>query len=96
MTHADDARKLMLMSKRIQVLVEDADLKRMRQVARMNGLTLAAWARQVLLDACRRHSAADPETKRAALKRAMAHSFPTADIEQMNDEIERGYRTGLP
>ena len=34
----------------------------------------------------------DAESKVKAVREAVAHSFPTADIEQMLDEIERGYR----
>jgi hypothetical protein len=40
----------------------------------------------------RKTSAEDVERKLAAVKAAARHSFPAPDIEQMNAEIERGYR----
>ena len=33
----------------------------------------------------------DPKRKLRAIRKAATYSFPTADIEQMLDEIERGY-----
>ena len=35
------------------------------------------------------------ETKLKAVRKAAEYSFPTADIAQMLEEIERGYRTDL-
>jgi len=37
--------------------------------------------------------ATDAETKLKAVRAAVAFAFPTADIETMLEEIERGYRT---
>ena len=34
---------------------------------------------------------ATPERKLKAIRKAATYSYPTADIEQMLDEIERGY-----
>jgi hypothetical protein len=34
----------------------------------------------------------DPEIKLKAVRRGAEYSFPTADIKQMLDEIERGYQ----
>jgi hypothetical protein len=34
----------------------------------------------------------DPETKLKAVRRGAQYSFPTADLEQMLHEIERGYQ----
>jgi hypothetical protein len=33
----------------------------------------------------------EPEVKLKAIRRAAQYSFPTADLEQMLSEIERGY-----
>jgi len=35
--------------------------------------------------------ATDPEVKLRAVRKAAKYSFPTADIQQMLQEIERGY-----
>ena len=79
------------MTKRLQVLVQDPEWREIQRAARANRMTVAEWVRQSLRAARRQESHADVDKKLAALRRAVQHSFPTADIEQMNDEIERGY-----
>jgi hypothetical protein len=54
-------------------------------------MTVAEWVRQALRAARRRRAVGDPKKKIAAIRAAARHSFPTADIEQMLAEIERGY-----
>ena len=81
------------MSKRLQVVVDDAELRRFQRAARAVGLTLSEWARQVLRHAETAASPADRGRKLAALRASTAHAFPAPDIDQMLDEIERGYRT---
>jgi hypothetical protein len=54
--------------------------------------TVAEWVRQTLREARRRVPAADAARKLAAVRAAIRHDFPTADIAGMLDEIERGYR----
>ncbi len=54
-------------------------------------MTVAEWVRQSLRAARRQESHVVVDKKLAALGRAVQYGFPTADIEQMNDEIERGY-----
>ena len=58
------------------------------------GLTTSEWARQTLRRAERGIAAGDSEAKLGAIRRAAAHRFPTADIEQMLHEIEGGYLDG--
>lgn len=79
------------MSQRLQVLMDERELREIRQIARRHGLTVAEWVRQTLRDARRELSARDPAKKLAAIEDAARHSFPTADIDQMLHEIERGY-----
>ena len=50
------------------------------------------WVRRALGDARARRPVIEPETKLKAVRRAAKYSFPTADVEQMLSEIERGYR----
>ena len=54
-------------------------------------LTLSEWVRRSLRDAARRTPARDKERKLAVIRAAAEHEFPTADIDEMLDEIERGY-----
>jgi hypothetical protein len=84
------------MSKRLQVVVQDGELERYQEVARVKGLTLSEWVRQTLDAAERKVFTGDVERKLAALERAARHRFPAPDIEQMNAEIKAGYGQELP
>lgn len=79
------------MSKRLQVILEDREMKEIRTLARRRRITVAEWVRGALRAAKAEEPAADPLRKLRALRAATAHSFPTADIEEMLAEIERGY-----
>jgi hypothetical protein len=79
------------MTKRMQVLFDDAEYARILRLARRHGLTLAQWVRDALRAASRDEAQGSVERKLAALDAAVRHSYPTADIERMLDEIEGGY-----
>jgi hypothetical protein len=79
------------MSKRLQVIVDDEELRRYEHCAKAEGLTLAAWVRQALRAAEREVSLGDPDRKLAAIRAAYDYSFPAPDIATMLDEIEQGY-----
>jgi len=79
------------MSKRLQVLLDEAELRELRRVARARRMTVAEWVRQTLRDARRREPVGDPGLKLIAIRRAASHTFPTADIDEMLADIERGY-----
>lgn len=79
------------MSKRLQVLLDDAELRELRRVARARRMTVAEWVRQTLRDARRREPVGDAARKLLAIRRAAAHTFPTADIDELLADIERGY-----
>jgi hypothetical protein len=79
------------MSKRLQVLLPDAEMAEIQRMARREHITVGEWARRVLREARSQRSGADPKAKLQVLREAVTHSFPTADIEQMLQEIERGY-----
>jgi hypothetical protein len=80
------------MSKRLQVLLPDQEMKDIQQLARVERLTVGEWVRRTLREARQQRSVNDPETKLKAIRRGAELSFPSADIEQMIDEIERGYQ----
>ena len=80
------------MTKRPQVLLDDEELREIQRAAREQRLTTAAWVRQELRRARQDRAAPDVASKLAAIRRAVTYSFPTGDIDQMNEEIERGYR----
>jgi hypothetical protein len=79
------------MTKRLQVLFEDGELREIQQVARRRRMTTAEWVRQSLRAAREAEVGADVGQKLAAIRKAAASSFPTADIGTMLEEIERGY-----
>jgi hypothetical protein len=63
-----------------------------QRLAKREHLTVGEWVRRTLRDARALRPATDPETKLKAVRRAAQYSFPTAGIEQMLSEIERGYQ----
>ena len=82
------------MSKRLQVLLDEAEFREIRRVARARKLTVAAWVRDAIRAACREEPGLDPSKKLAVIRAAVRNQFPTADVEQMIAEIEMGYSRG--
>ena len=80
------------MSKRLQVLLPDQEMKEIQRLARRERLTTGQWVRRVLREARAQKPSNDPEAKLSAIRRGIELSFPTGDIEQMNREIDRGYQ----
>lgn len=80
------------MTKRLQVLLDDEELAEIQRLARRRHQTTAAWVREALRAA--RDTAGFPETGRKlrAIREAAAHTYPSGDIEDMLEEIGRGYR----
>lgn len=54
-------------------------------------MTVSEYVRQTLRSARREAASGEPARKLAAVRSAARHGFPTADIDQMLAEIERGY-----
>jgi len=50
------------------------------------------WALRALREAREQKPSSDPASKLKAIRRGAEFSFPTANIEQMLREIERGYQ----
>ena len=80
------------MSKRLQVLLPDSEMSDIQRLAKRERLTVGEWVRRTLRDARASRPVIDPETKLKAVRRGAKYSFPTADIERMLSEIERGYQ----
>lgn len=79
------------MSTRLQVLLDDAELREIRAVARRKRLTVAEWVRQALRDARRGEPRGDVARKLAAVRAGARHGFPAPDVDRMLAEIEQGY-----
>jgi hypothetical protein len=82
----------MLMSQRLQVLLDDTEFADIRRIARRHRMTVAEWVRQALRAARRDEPAVEPKRKLMVVREAARASYPTADIDVMISEIERGYR----
>jgi hypothetical protein len=79
------------MTKRLQVLFEDDELREIHRLARRQRMTTAEWVRRSLRTARDAEGGAGVAEKLAAVRTAATHAFPTADIGAMLAEIERGY-----
>ncbi len=80
------------MSKRLQVVVADAEIERYAQTAEAAGLSMSEWARQALRAATREASSGDVEARLALIRRAAGNRTGgrEVDIETMLAETEAG------
>lgn len=80
------------MAKRLQVILQDPEYREIQRAARSRRMTVAAWVRQALEFARRRQPAENISKKLDAIRAAAKYEFPVGNIDQMLEEIERGYR----
>ncbi len=80
------------MSKRLQVLLPEPDMDEIRKLARRERVTVGEWVRRALREARSHRSVLEPQSKLKSVRKAVQCSFPTADVGQMLEEIERGYQ----
>jgi len=78
------------MSKRLQVILEEEELAEIRRAARRSHMTSSEWVRQALRKARRGEPSGDLKKKLEIVRRGTEQAFPTADIDQMLAEIEKG------
>ena len=67
------------------------EMNAIRAAARERGMTVSEFVRETLREARRQVASGDTERKLAAIRAADRHAYPTADVDQMLGEIERGY-----
>lgn len=79
------------MTKRLQVILPEAEYREALRAARAQNMTLAAWVRQALVAARRREPQGDLRGKLDAVRTAAQFSYPTGDIDALLSAIERGY-----
>lgn len=84
------------MTKRLQVLMDDDELRDIQRLARKQRLTTADWVRRELREAAAQQQRPDAGAKLRAIDEASVHDFPAPGIEQLLAEIEAGYATELP
>ena len=78
------------MAKRLEVLLDNSEYAVIEEAARRQGISVSDWVRHMLRDAPR-YERDRAERKRKALERAAQYNHPTADIDQMLQEIKDGY-----
>lgn len=71
--------------------MDQDELESIRAAARERGMTVSEFVRETLREARLKVASGDSERKLAAIRAADCHAYPTADIDQMLGEIERGY-----
>lgn len=96
LTHKHEAYRLIAMTKRLQVLLGDEELAEIQQLAKRRHQTTAAWVRDALRVARDTTSYPDTGRKLRAVREAAGHAYPASEIDDMLEEIERGYREGDP
>ena len=84
------------MAKRLQVIVQDPEYRDIQRAARLRRMTIAEWVRQALVQARKSEPSREVASKLEVIRAAARMDFPTADIDQMLQEIERGYGSGMP
>ena len=79
------------MSKRLQVLLEEEELREVQRAARLARVSVAEWVRSALRAGRASAPAGAPDRKLAVVRAAARHAFPTGEIGAMLAEIESGY-----
>ena len=65
----------------------------LQRQAKSEHLSVGEYVRRTLREAGLRQPGKNPAAKLAAIREAAKATFPTADIDAMNREIERGYQS---
>jgi hypothetical protein len=73
-------------------MLPDQEMMDIQRLARRERITVGEWVRRVLREASRQKPLHEPESKLKAIRWGAEFSFPTADIDEMLGEIERGYQ----
>jgi hypothetical protein len=82
------------MSKRLQVILKDLEFRDIQRAARSRNMSVAEWVRQALRLVRRSEPSGSAGKKLDAIRAAARLEYPTADIDRMLAEIERGYCIG--
>ena len=83
------------MAKRLQVIIQDPEYRDIQRAARLRRMSIAEWVRQALVQARRTEPRREVASKLEVIRAAARMDYPTADIDRMLEEIERGYGSGM-
>ena len=81
------------MSKQLQVILQDPEYRAIQRAASSAHLSLAEWVRRALESARRHEPEGSSSRKLEAIRLAAQHEYPAADIYQMLEQVETGYRS---
>ncbi len=84
------------MSKRLQVILDDKEMRDIQRTAKRQQVTVAEWVRRALRSAQRQVPLTDAKKKLGVVRTAARHDFPIGDIDQMLREIDQGYQVESP
>lgn len=73
-------------------MMDESEMEDIRRIAERNRVTVAEWVRQALRAQRRQEPIRDAGEKLKAIREAARYCFPAGDVDEMNAEIERGYR----
>ncbi len=83
------------MSIRLQILMDEEELEEIKEIARVEGLTVSAWVRRAIRHERVERPGKSVSNKNKILQQAAEYTFPTADYEEVASEIEADYLKGL-
>ena len=83
------------MSKRLQVMMADDELREIKALARREKISVAEWVPRALRSARQTQPRINAQPKLEAVRAAIHCNVPTADIDRMLGEIESGYGAQL-
>ena len=85
----------MNMSKRLQVILNDKEMRAIQDSAERQQVTVTEWVRQALRSACPQATLTDKKKKFDVVRAASRYDFPTGDIDQILREIDQGYQANI-
>jgi hypothetical protein len=78
------------MSTRLQVVLNDSEMREIQSVAQAQHLTVAEWVRQALRSARRAQPATDAERKIQCVRESATYGYPTGEVDEVLQDVERG------
>ena len=79
------------MSVRLQVLLDDEELKEVKELAIQENLTVSAWVRRAIQHEKKERPGTAARKKLKTIQSFSKYDFPSGDYSDMAAEIESGY-----
>ena len=95
LTNHGNSLKILTMTKRLQILLNDKEMRAIQDSAERQQVTVREWVRQTLRSACPRATPTDTKKKLDVVRAASRYDFPTGDIDQILREIDQGYQASF-